>query len=126
MKRAFLFLCLFSLFALPVHAQSWRSIADNLIIEYSGKIRSIEQLNSSTCWAVLPVYTPYSKAVKMAVSIGYYIRNSTGGIRGKRPSIHVFIGARHIAVARPRGMQYIGKMAIANWDPSTFGGEYRP
>jgi len=108
------------------YAQDWKTLSKNLMIDYKGKIISIEQLNSSTCWAVLSSDLSNLECVKLAESIGYYIRNSTGGIRGERPSVHVFKGGKHIAVARPSGMQYVGKLDIENWDPTTFGGKYRP
>ena len=107
-------------------AQDWKTLADNLVGDCQGKIISIEQLNSSTCWAVLSPMISNYQAVELAESIGYYIRNSTGGIRGQKPSVHVFVSGKHIAIARPYGMKYKGKLDIANWDPSAFGGKYRP
>ena len=108
------------------YAQDWKTLSSNLKIDYKGKIISIEQLNSSTCWAVLSSDLSNLECVKVAENIGYYIRNSNGGIRGERPSVHVFKGGSHIAIARPSGMQYVGKLDIENWDPSAFGGKYRP
>jgi hypothetical protein len=111
---------------LDVYAQDWKTLSKNLMIDYKGKIISIEQLNSTTCWAVLSSDLSNLECVKIAENIGFYIRNSTGGINGETPSVHVFKGDKHIAVARPSGMQYVGKLDIKNWDPSAFGGEYRP
>lgn len=108
------------------YAQDWKAIAENMKIEYRGKIVSIEQLNSSTCWAVLSSSLSNNESIRIAENIGYYIRNSTGGIRGSKPSIHVFKGGRHIAIARPSGMKYVGKLDLADWDTSSFQGEYRP
>ncbi len=108
------------------YAQDWKEVADNLVIDYRGKVVSIEQLNSSTCWAVLSPDLSVGEAVEVAENVGYYIRNSTGGIRGKRPSVHVFIGTKHVAVARPSGLNYVGKISMENWNPSDFKGEYRP
>ena len=109
-----------------VYAQDWKKLSKNLIIDYKGKVISIEQLNSSTCWAVLSSNLSNLECVKIAENIGYYIRNSTGGVRGESPSVHVFKGGKHIALARPSGMKYVGKLDIDNWDPSAFDGKYRP
>ncbi len=108
------------------YAQDWKTLSKNLMNDFKGKIISIEQLNSSTCWAVLSTYLSNLECVKLAENIGYYIRNSTGGIRGQKPSVHVFKGGKHIAIARPSGMQYRGELDIKNWGPSTFGGKYKP
>ena len=122
----FSFTFLFFIQTSDTYAQDWKTLSNNLKIDYKGKIISIEQLNSSTCWAVLSSDLSNLECVKTAESIGYYIRNSTGGIRGKKPSVHVFKVGKHIAIARPSGMQYIGKLDIKNWDPSAFNGKYRP
>ena len=100
----------------------WKTLANNLIKDYQGKIVSIEQLNSTTCWADLS----NAQAVKIAENIGYYIRNSTGGIHGETPSVHVFLRGEHVAVARPSGVNYYGKIKIENWHALDFGGKYRP
>ena len=98
------------------HAVDWNQVAKNLIADYQGKNISIEKLNSSSCWAVLSPSLNPSECVKLAENIGYYIRNSTGGPRsGQQPSVHVFQGTQHIAVARPSGMQYKGKLDIREW-----------
>ncbi len=107
-------------------ATEWKTLADNLIADYQGKIVSIEQLNSTTCWAVLASYISDNEAVELAENIGYYIRNVTGGAGGEKPSIHVFVDDKHVAIARPSGIQYIGKLSIENWNPSAFEGKYRP
>jgi len=100
----------------PSHAVDWNQVAKNLITDYQGKIISIEKLNSSTCWAVVSPSLNPSECVKLAENIGYYIHNSTGGPRsGQQPSVHVFQGTQHIAVARPSGMQYKGKLDIRDW-----------
>lgn len=122
-------ICFVFLFFIQIscaYAQDWKTLSKNLKIDYKGKIISIEQLNSSTCWAVLSSNLSNLECVKIAENIGYYIRNSTGGIRGKTPSVHVFRGGKHIAIARPSGIQYVGKLDIENWDPSAFNGKYRP
>lgn len=106
--------------------QNWKTVANNLVIDYRGKIVSIEQLNSITCWAVLSPDLSNFECIETAENIGYYIRNSTGGIRGERPSVHVFRAGWHIAVARPDGIKYIGELNIQDWNPSAFGGEYKP
>lgn len=105
---------------------NWGKLAERLIIDYKGKILSIEQLNSTTCWVILSSDLSNFQAVKIAENIGYYITNSTGGRRGETPDVHVFIGGKHISIARPSGFNYIGELKIENWDPSVFGGRYRP
>jgi len=107
-------------------AQDWKALAANLKADHQGKIIAVEQLNSSTVWAVLSSDLSNEECRKEAESIGYYVRNSTGGIRGEKPSVHVFKNGKHIAIARPEGMSYVGKIDIENWDPSSFGGQYRP
>jgi len=125
-KKVLLIICLSLYINVPTFAQDWKTVANNLIRDYRGKIISIEQLNSSTCWAVLAPWISNEQAVKIAENIGYYIRNSTGGIHGSTPSVHVFIRGKHIAVARPSRGKYIGKIEIEDWDPSVFKGQYRP
>jgi hypothetical protein len=117
------FLLLTSYFAF---AQDWKALAKNLKADHQGKIIAVEQLNSSTVWAVLSSHLSNEECRKEAESIGFYVRNSTGGIRGEKPSVHVFKNGKHIATARPEGMNYVGKIDIENWDPSSFGGQYRP
>lgn len=110
-------------------ARDWKILADNLINEYHGKIISIEQLNPLICWAVLDPGLSNQQAVEIAENIGNYIRNSTGGFKGEKPTVHVFKCRKHIAVARPYGMyglDYKGKLDIGTWDPSIFDGKYRP
>jgi len=110
------------LFATCVHAVDWKSLAEDIIIEYQGKIVSIEQLNSSTCWAMLSPRMLNNQAVKVAENIGYYVKNVTG----ETPSVHVFVNGKHIVIARPSGRKYIGQIKIENWNPSAFSGQYRP
>ncbi len=107
-------------------AQDWHLISSSLINDHRGKIIAIEQLNSRTVWAVLSPNLSNEECRKEAEAIGFYVRNSTGGIRGEKPSVHVFKGGKHIAVARPEGINYVGKIEIKNWDPSSFNGQYRP
>lgn len=107
-------------------AQNWKALVSNLIADHQGKVVAVEQLNSSTVWAVLSSNLSNEECRKEAESIGFYVRNSTGGIRGEKPSVHVFKNGKHIAIARPEGMNYVGKIEIKNWDPSSFGGKYRP
>jgi len=109
-----------------LYAQDWKAISKNLISNYNGKIQSIEQLNSSTCWAVLSPSLNNLECVKTAENIGYYIRNVTGGIRGKKPSVHVFKNNKHIAIARPSGLKYIGHLDIKIWNASSFRGKKKP
>lgn len=105
-----------------IYAQDWKTIADNIIMDYKGKIISIEQLNSTTCWAVLSPRLSNYQAMEVAENIGYYIKN----VIGKTPVVHVFVNGRHIAIARPSGKKYIGKVKIQDWNPSVFGGQHRP
>jgi len=105
-----------------VPSQDWKGLAESMIIDYRGKIVSIEQLNSTTCWAVLSSQISNAQAVEIAERIGDYIRNVTD----KKPTVHVFVGGRHIARARPSGRRYAGQLQIQNWDPSEFSGQYRP
>jgi len=102
-------------FLTPAHATDWKKVSADLLADYKGKITAIKKLDSSTCWAVLSPKISYQEAVKLAESIGYYIRNSTGGMQGEKPSVHVFIGNKHIAVARPSGLQFIGELDVKVW-----------
>ena len=116
---------LFSAQISDAYAQDLKTLSKHLMIDYKGRIISIEQLNSSTCRAVLSSDVSNLKCVKIAENIGYSIRNSTGGIRGERTSVHVFKGGKQVAIARPSGMpsgmQYeglnIGRLRDANSDP---------
>ena len=102
--------------SIPSQAVDWNQVAKNLMAEYQGKIISIERLNSSSCWIVVSPSLNPSECVKLAENIGYYIRNSTGGPRsGQTPSVHVSQGTQQIAVARPIGMEYKGKLDIKSW-----------
>jgi len=107
-------------------AQNWKVLAENLKADHRGKIIAIEQLNSTTVWAVLSSNLSNEECRKEAENIGFYVRNATGGIRGEKPSVHVFKNGKHIATARPEGLNYVGKISIENWGPSSFGGKYRP
>lgn len=89
----------------------WKTIADNLIAEYKGKILYIEKLNSKTCRAVLSPGLSDLEAVELAENIGHYIRNSTVGINMATPLVNVFINGKHVAVARPSGVDYIGEIS---------------
>jgi hypothetical protein len=98
------------------HAVDWNQVAKNLMADYQGKIISIKKLNSSSCWIVVSPSLNTAECVKLAENIGYYIRNSTGGPRsGQTPTVHVSQGTQQIAVARPSGMQYKGKLNIKSW-----------
>jgi hypothetical protein len=104
----------------------WKVIAENLTRHYEGKVLSIEQLNESTCWAVLAPDFSEQQAARMARDIGYFIKNATGRTKGETPVIHVFVNKRQVAVARSTGRWYVGKIHIENWDPAFFKGKYRP
>ena len=110
----------------PVKTINWTKIADNIIIDYRGKILSVEQLNSTTCWAILNPNITKNQAIKISENLGYYIRNSTGGIDGKTPSVHLFRNDKHIVIARSIGLKYKGEIKINNWSPSVFKGKYKP
>ena len=98
-----------------IQAQNWQAVEKGLLRDFGGKIVSIEKLDSATCWARIDGNISHVKAVDLAESIGYYIRNTTGGIKGKTPSVHIFKGSRHIAVARPSGVKYTGKLQVQEW-----------
>jgi len=107
-------------------SHDWKEIAENLIRHYEGKVLSIEQLNESTCWAVLAPDFSEQEAARMARDIGYFIKNATGRTKGETPVVHVFVNKRQVAVARSTGRWYVGKIYIENWDPAFFKGKYRP
>ena len=118
-----------SLVLAPIQAafsHDWKGIAENLIRHYEGKVLSIEQLNESTCWAVLAPDFSEQEAARMARDIGYFIKNATGRTKGETPVVHVFVNKRQVAVARSTGRWYVGKIHIENWDPAFFKGKYRP
>ena len=107
-------------------ARDWKGIAENLIRHYEGTVLSIEQLNESTCWAVLAPDFSEQEAARMARDIGYFIKNATGRTKGETPVVHVFVNKRQVAIARSTGRWYVGKIHIENWDPAFFKGKYRP
>ncbi len=107
-------------------ARDWKGVAENLIRHYEGKILSIEQLNESTCWAVLAPDFSEQEAARIARDIGYFIKNATGRTKGETPVVHVFVNKRQVAVARSTGRWYVGKIHIENWDPAFYKGKYRP
>ncbi len=104
------------------HSSNWATLANNIKIDYQGKITAIEQLNGTTCWVIIRNDLPNSDAISVAENVGYYVKNNTG----ERPSVHVFRDGRHISVARFYSNKYKGKIDIGNWDPSAFNGQYRP
>ena len=126
MKKIIFFISMLILFSMPCYAHDWKAMANDLVKDYQGKIISIEQLNSSTCWAVLSFRVSNLKAVEIAENIGYYIRNTTGGIKGEKPSVHVFVGGKRIAIARPSGTKYSGTLKIEDWGTAEFKGKYKP
>ena len=107
-------------------AYDWKVIAEDLLRHYEGKILTIEQLNESTCWAVLTSDFTEQEAARMARDIGYFIKNATGRTKGETPVVQVFVNKRQVAVARSTGRWYVGKIHIENWDPAFFKGKYRP
>ena len=107
-------------------AYEWKVIAEDLLRHYEGKIFTVEQLNESTCWAVLTSDFTEQEAARMARDIGYFIKNATGRMKGETPVVHVFVNKRQVAVARSTGRWYVGKIHIENWDPAFFKGKYRP
>lgn len=126
-KKQFIVLVLMVAFNVAVaEGQDWKVLANNLIENYRGKIISVEQLNSSTCWIVVSKQVSIIQCVKMAENVGYFIRNSTGGINGIKPSVHIFKQGKHIAIARPDGLNFKGKLDIQNWSAEAFEGKYRP
>ncbi|NOQ52485.1 MAG: hypothetical protein GQ578_09755, partial [Desulfuromonadaceae bacterium] len=115
MKQLFSILLIYLSCTSTALSQDWKSVAATLKAAYRGKIISVEQLNNRTCWAVLSPSLSNKNCVKEAESIGFYIRNSTGGTRGERPSVHVFKSGKHVAVARPSDLKYVGKLSIEDW-----------
>lgn len=109
---------------------NWKALVNNIVGWYEGKIISIEQLNSTTCWVVIRPVRSMSRAVEIAENVGCFIRLHTGGFpiwkHGETPVVHVFMNGKHVAVAKARGTEYIGKVDLEDWDPSSFDGEYRP
>ncbi len=70
---------------------------DGLVLKYRGKIVRIEKLDDITCLAILNSNLSNSDCLQLSKNIGYYIKNTTG----YKPSVHVFRGNTHIAVAIP-------------------------
>jgi hypothetical protein len=94
---------------------SWiKQTIDGLVLEYRGKIVRVEKLDDITCWAILNSNLSHSDCLKLSEKIGYYIKNTTG----YEPSVHVFQGRTHIAVARPTilGGGYKAKLDIRKDD----------
>jgi hypothetical protein len=116
--------------ALPFNANAanWKQIADNIISDYDGDITSIEQLTSSTCWVVVPKSTTNNRAIQVAESVGFYIRNVTGFMQGHRPTVRIFRNDQHIAVATPNfsNKGFEARLDLKDWGTKSFNGEYRP
>jgi len=94
---------------------SWvKKTINSLVLEYRGKIVSIEKLDDTTCWAILSSDLSHSDCLQVSKDIGYYIKQTTG----YAPSVHVFQGKTHIAVARPTilGAGYKARLDIKKWD----------
>lgn len=90
---------------------SWiKKTINGLVLKYRGKIVSIEKLDDITCWAILNSNLSYSDCLQLSENIGYYIKNTTG----YEPSVHLFQGRTHIAVARPTilGDRYKARLDI--------------
>ena len=127
--RVFFFIAVLSLVLAASQgalSYDWKVIAEDLMRHYQGKVLSIEQLNASTCWAVLAPDFSEQQAARIARDLGYFIKNATGRTKGETPVIHVFVNKRQVAVARSTGRWYVGKIYIENWDPAFFKGKYRP
>jgi len=95
--------------------ESWvKKTINSLVLEYRGKIVSIEKLDDTTCWAILSSDLSHSDCLQISKDIGYYIKKTTG----YAPSVHVFQGRTHIAVARPTilGAGYRSRLDIKKWD----------
>jgi len=100
----------------------WKEIADSIIVDYQGKILSIEQLNGTTCWAILSSKISMFDAIGVSERIGDHIKNTTG----RTPTVRVFINGRQVAMARPSGNRYAGQTKVETWNPMSFGGSERP
>jgi hypothetical protein len=86
-------------------------IKKDIVIEYRGKILSIEHLDSATCMVRLsPSLSPVACA-NVAENIGYYISNAAN----KTPTVRVFIGNTQIAYARPTGSGYSAKIEVKEY-----------
>ena len=91
--------------------ESWiKKTINGLVLEFRGKIVSIEKLDDVTCWAILNSNLSHSDCLQLSENIGYYIKDTTG----YEPSVHVFQGRTHIAVARPTilGVGYKARLDI--------------
>jgi len=128
MKSFFGFVLFMSLSFGALADTDWRQLANNLVSEYKGRIVSIEQLTSSTCWVVVLGSTTGAEALEIANSVGIYIRNVTGGLKGDRPTVRVFRNDKHLAVAKPSFSNYFYDVEIdmKNWGTDSFKGKYRP
>ena len=129
MKSRFgLFLLSLSLSFAVLGDNNWKLIAENLVGGFEGKIVSIEQLTGSTCWVIVPDTTTNAEALEIANNVGIYIRNVTGGLKGRRPTVRVFRDDKHLAVAKPSFSNYFFdvKLEIRNWGTNSFKGKYRP
>jgi hypothetical protein len=86
-------------------------IKKDVVIEYKGKILSIEHLDSATCMVRLsPTLSPIECA-NAAENIGYYISNTAN----KTPTVRVFIGNTQIAYARPTGSGYSAEIDVKKY-----------
>lgn len=95
----------------------WNNIGKKLLSAYKGRIKSINQINSMTCWAVLPSGTSDEEALETAEDIGNFIIKITKGANGGKPMVHTVVSGKRIAVARPSGMEYFGQIQIKDWNP---------
>ncbi|MEA3305601.1 MAG: hypothetical protein U9R52_02185 [Candidatus Omnitrophota bacterium] len=89
-----------------IYAEDRKKLSDDIIMNYKGKVISIERLNSATCWAVLSPELTNTQIVEIAENIGHYIRNATG----EKLTVRVFVNGTHAALARPSGKKYIASL----------------
>ena len=122
------FVVLFVLSFNALAENNWRQIAKNIVRDYGGRIESIEQLTSSSCWVVVSPSISNSEAMEIANNVGVYVKLSTGGIKGDRPTVRVFRGNKHLAVAKPsfNNLFFDVELDMQNWGTNEYMGKYRP
>ena len=46
--------------------------------------------------------------------------------KGDTPTVRVFVNGVHVGYARPKGLDYLGRIDVENWNPDVNSGKYRP
>lgn len=99
--------------AIEEERQEKEKLISGLILDYRGKVVSIDKLDSSTCWVQINPNLPQSSIISVCENLGYYLQNASGG--KYRPSVHMFVGGTHIAVARPGSRGYSAELDVQRW-----------